>query len=59
MESALTSLTFIEDKCRMVGPYHLLTDYSAALDAGHFVPPADEDGVPNLSYLQVAWLLHM
>ena len=32
VESALTSLTFIEDKCRMVGPYHLLTDYSAALD---------------------------
>ena len=32
MEAALTSLKFIEDKCRMVGPYHLLTDYSAALD---------------------------
>jgi hypothetical protein len=52
IEEALTSLQFVENKCRCVDPYHLLTDYSAVLDATHFVAPASEDGVPHLSYLQ-------
>jgi len=51
-EAALTSLQFVENKCRVVDPYHLLTDYSAVLDAVHFTPPANDDGVSHLSYLQ-------
>ena len=57
VEHSLTSLQFVENKCRVVDPYHLLTDYSAALDASHFVPPASDDGVPFLSYLQRIRLL--
>jgi len=57
VENVLTSLQFVENKCRVVDPYHLLTDYSATLDASHFVPPASDDGVPFLSYLQRIRLL--
>ena len=37
VEDTLTSLKFIENKCRAVDPFHLQTDYSAALDS-HLVP---------------------
>ena len=43
VEARLTDLGFVEEKSRAVDPYHLLTDYSAALDTPwRFAPPAEE-----------------
>ena len=44
-EARLTDLAFVEEKSRSVDPYHLLTDYSAALDTPwRFAPPPDAAG---------------
>lgn len=51
VEDTLTSLKFIENKCRAVDPYHLQTDYSAALDS-QLVVVTENDDAPGLSYLQ-------
>jgi hypothetical protein len=51
VEDTLTSLRFIEEKCRAVDPYHLQTDYSAALDSS-LVTITENDDSPGLSYLQ-------
>jgi WD40 repeat protein len=62
VESRLTDLRFVEEKCRSVDPYHLLTDFSAALDTpSRFIPPQGAEGgggaeeagaAPGLSFLQ-------